>query len=138
MPIARHFLHDEFVWRFFKKIRKKTKKTFKNDEFGGFGPGNELLRRFGGNPSKNRPNRCLGGDFLGQIKFVIFCFFQKMNNQDFLRKNKKTTNFVLAQKVAAKAPIWTIFCGISAKSPQEFVSGAKTPKFVNFLRFFVF
>ena len=58
--------------RFFLKKRIKNRKNKKKqiiDEFGGFGPGNELLRRFGGNPSKNRPNRCLGGDFLGQNRF---------------------------------------------------------------------
>ena len=71
-----------FEKRFIKKIKKKQK-TSKNrkkiDEFGGFGPGNKLLRRFGGIPSKNRRNRCLGGDFLGQNKILNFCIFPEKN-----------------------------------------------------------
>ena len=59
-----------------RKIYLKNYK--KNYEFGGFGPGNKLLRRCGGIPSKNRRNRCLGGDFLGQNKnFKIPDFFKK-------------------------------------------------------------
>ena len=54
-----------------KKVQKKNGLA----EFGGFDAGNELLRRFGGNPSKNHRNCCLGGDFLGQnIFFEIFDF----------------------------------------------------------------
>ena len=64
-----------------KQIRKNWKKSKKIDEFGGFGPGNKLLRRFGGIPSKNRRNRCLGGDFLGQNKFWFFVFFRKNRGQ---------------------------------------------------------
>ena len=61
----------------FSKL-KKVQKKIGLAEFGGFDAGNELLRRFGGHPSKNRRNRCLGGDFLGQNKiFKIFDFFKK-------------------------------------------------------------
>ena len=73
--------------KFVKKAKKKRKieKTTKTiDEFGGFGPGNKLLRRFGGNPSKNRPNRCLGGDFLGQTFFLMLS-----NKFEKSKKNKK-------------------------------------------------
>ena len=44
----------------------------------------------------------------------------------------------LAPKIAAKAYVWTIFCLLAHKSPQEFASGSKKPKFGQircFLRF---
>ena len=61
---------------YFSKIRifPNFQKIGKN-EFDVFGPKNGFLRRFGGLQKNNCPNRCLGGDFLGQnnvFKIIIF------------------------------------------------------------------
>ena len=77
-------------WRFFKNFPgQKCWKNRKIDDLGVFGPGKRFPRRFGRNPTKNRPKTCLGGDFLGQNKiFNVWKFFKK--NQGFLQKAKVT------------------------------------------------
>ena len=63
---------------------------------------------------------------------------QYFNTLVVFQKFEKIENVVFAQKVAAKASIWTIFCGISSKSPEESFSGVKTAKFAKKLFFELF
>ena len=50
-------------------------------------------------------------------------------NQPKKTHHKKIGPPIMAQKIAAKADFWMIFCQMASKSPGESVLGARDPKF---------